>query len=122
MSDQVSRQQRYPYRRSVGGGLFVVGVAWVPSSVVVSDATVAHLVPLALIGYGLYDLFSSGFLHLFRPAVLITLGIGVQLVTLNVLTPWELLVLWPLGLITFGAIVLISSMLDARSHRASTAR
>lgn len=101
-------------------GLFVAGSAWIPSSALLLSVTWTHLLPLFVIGLGLYDLFNSGFLRVTRPAVIITLGVGLQLVAVGVVTPMELLVLWPLSVVTFGVLVLVSSYLDAKGYGVSS--
>ena len=66
------------------------------------------------IGIGVYELFSSGLVNVFRSAFLITLGVGLQLLAFDFLSIGEWLTYWPLSLITFGVIVLLADALEER--------
>lgn len=96
----------------LGSGLLVIALAWLPASFVQFEFGLLHLIPLLLITTGCYILIVSRFAHVIIPAVLITLGVGTQAVMVGLMSPMELIAIWPLALITFGLIVILSTFID----------
>jgi hypothetical protein len=99
------------YRRSTGIVTFVAGAAAVPASAWAVQEAVFSLLGLTFVTMGLYDLYTSDFYRVVRPAGFTVAGVGVVLVSLNVIRFWELIVLWPLAFVLFGTISLLTGIL-----------
>jgi hypothetical protein len=99
------------YRRYTGVVTFVAGAAAVPASAWAVQQAIFSLLGLTFITIGLYDLYTSNFYRVIRPAGFITAGVGVVLVALDVIHFWELIILWPLAFILFGTISLVTGIL-----------
>ena len=105
------------FQKYMGIGLFLSGTATIPASILVVRKTIFFFLGFALIIGGLYDLYTSRFYAVIKPGASITLGIGIQLIVLNVLEVWELLFLWPLSFILFGTITILGGIVEDRYYR-----
>lgn len=99
--------------------MFAGGVLILPLSAWLVQLTIWSLLGLTLVVLGLYDLYMSNFYRIIRPVGLLTIGVGIMLVTLEILALWELIVLWPVAFILFGTLSLLSGILADwhESHR-----
>lgn len=104
-------------RRIVGVGMVLVLFAWLPRPLIEFEFAVLQAIALLFIGIGLYELFSSGLVNIFRSAFLITLGVGIQLLVLDIISFAEWLTYWPMALITFGIVVLLADAIEARKYQ-----
>lgn len=104
-------------RRLVGLSMVLGTALWLPMSLTRFQFGVLQFLALSFIALGLYHLFSSGLINVFRSAFVLTLGIGIQLVASEILTFGEFLAFWPLALITFGSIVLIIDAYEDRKYK-----
>jgi len=99
--------------------LFISGIAAVSASMLVVQKTVFFFLGVVLILSGLYNLYMSRFYAIVKPGASITLGIGIQLVVLEIVEVWELVLLWPLSFILFGTITLLGGILEDWYNRTS---
>jgi hypothetical protein len=88
-----------------------MGSIAVPASAWAVQEAIFSLLGLTFVFMGLYDLYTSNFYRVIRPAGFITAGVGIVLVALNIIQFWELIVLWPLAFVLFGTISLLSGIL-----------
>lgn len=100
------------FQKYMGSVLFISGIAAVSASMLVVQKTVFFFLGVVLILSGVYDLYMSRFYAIVKPGASITLGIGIQLVVLEIVEVWELLLLWPLSFILFGTITLLGGILE----------
>lgn len=99
--------------------LFISGIAAVSASMLVVRKTVFFFLGVVLILSGLYNLYMSRFYAIVKPGASITLGIGIQLIVLEIVEVWELVLLWPLSFILFGTITLLGGILEDWYNRTS---
>lgn len=105
------------YSRRIVGGSMIVGVAlWIPKPLTEFEFALVQLLALVFILIGVYELLSSGLLNVFRAAFVLTLGIGLQLLALELVSFGELLALWPLSFITFGIVILLADIVEERYY------
>lgn len=105
------------FQKYMGVSLFLSGIATIPASILVVRKTIFFFFGFTLIVSGLYELYTSRFYAVIKPGAFITLGIGVQLIVLDVLEIWELLFLWPLSFILFGTITLLGGIVEDWYYR-----
>lgn len=105
------------YQRYVGIGLFFGSSLAISASVFILEKTIFFFVGVAIVIHGLYELYTSRFYDIIRAGGLITLGIGIQLVALEVVQLWQLILLWPLAFMIFGTITLLSAIFADRHHQ-----
>ena len=110
------REALFPHlpRRLLGVVMVVALAVWLPTPLAEFEFAFIQVLALIFIGIGLYELVSSGLVNVLRCAFLITLGVGLQLLALDLITFGELLAVWPLALITFGLIVLLADAIEER--------
>ena len=104
-------------RRSLGVLMVVALGSWLPTPLASFEFAFIQVLALVLIAIGVYELLSSGLVKVVRCAFVITLAVGLQLLALDIITFGELLMYWPLALITFGVIVLLADAIEERKFR-----
>ncbi|WP_435317117.1 LiaF transmembrane domain-containing protein [Haloarchaeobius sp. TZWSO28] len=91
----------------VGALLVLAGVLLLLDTTGLFPLELTAIVPAVMVGFGVYVLFARGFTRVFWPLVLVTVGLGWQLVALGVTTEARIWDYWPVFLIVLGVSVLI---------------
>lgn len=104
-------------RRLLGAAIGVGVLWWLPFSLTAFEWSMLQGLAIMFIALGLYDLLSSRLINVFRSAFLLTLGIGLQLLALELVSFGEFLTYWPLAVVTFGLLVIIADAIEDRRPR-----